>query len=52
MSKYDFDKYAIPNKWMEESFDKLADLCERLKKEDHEQIIIDTIPQYDGKKGN
>lgn len=52
MSNYNFDRFDLPNKWMEADFEKLADLCERLKKEDHKQIIIDTIPQYEPKKGN
>ena len=50
MSNYNYDKYAVPNKWMEETFDKLADVCERLKTEEYEQIVIDTIPE--SKKGN
>lgn len=52
MSNYNYDKYAVPNKWIEESFEKLADLCELCKKEEQKVIVIDTCPQFEPKKGN
>jgi hypothetical protein len=51
MSNYNYDKYAIPNKWMEADFEKLTDLCEECKKARREKAA-EACPQYESKKGN
>ena len=33
MSNYDIDKYALPNKWMADDFEKLQALIEKAQKE-------------------
>lgn len=33
MSNYGIDKYALPNKWMAEDFEKLQTLIEKAQKE-------------------
>ena len=31
MSNYNIDKYALPNKWIAEDFEKLTDLYDRVQ---------------------
>lgn len=51
MSNYNYDKYAIPNKWIADDFERLADLCEQCKKARREKQQED-CPQFELKKGN
>ena len=30
---YNYDKYEVPNKWIEEDFEKLAELYEKAQKQ-------------------
>lgn len=56
MSNYNFNRFDLPNKWMEADFEKLADICEQCKKARREKrekkIVIDTILQPEAEKGN
>lgn len=53
MSRYNFDKYAVPNKYIEESFESLADLCEQCEntmQKAQKVLTVDTCPQFESKE--
>ena len=52
MSRYNFDKYAVPNKYIEESFERLADLCERCENTKQKVLTVDSCPQFEAKEEN
>ena len=51
MSTYNYDKYAIPNKWIADNFERFADMCEQCKKARREKQPED-CQQFEAKKGN
>jgi hypothetical protein len=51
MSNYNYDKYDIPNKWIEADFEKLADICEECKKARREKAA-EACLQCESTKGN
>ncbi len=51
MSNYNYDKYAIPNKWIADDFEKLANLCEQCREEKRKRAE-EACPQFEPKKGN
>ena len=50
MYKASIDKYAFPNKWIEEDFEKLAALWERCEKK-RTKKAAEPCPQFEPKKG-